>query len=73
MQSYKDNKKYDKYTLNVICIPDSFNTNISQQLFDYTIIFVNSQRLNSTSKGDFVLKNQFCFKDFWYAKTHRNV
>ena len=25
------------------CIPESFNTNISHQLFDYTITFVNSQ------------------------------
>ena len=26
-----------------ICIPESFNTNILHQLFDYTITFVNSQ------------------------------
>ena len=25
------------------CIPESFNTNISHQLFEYTITFVNSQ------------------------------
>ena len=30
-------------TFNHICIPESFNSNISKQLFDYTITFVNSQ------------------------------
>ena len=30
--------------------------NISHQLFDYTINFVNSQRENTNSKSDFVLK-----------------
>ena len=38
-------------------LPESFNTNISRQLFDYKITFVNSQRENTNSKGDFVLKN----------------
>ena len=33
------------------CIPESFNTNILHQLFDYKITFLNSQ------KGNFVLKN----------------
>ena len=28
---------------NILCIPENFNPNISQQLFDYTITFVNSQ------------------------------
>ena len=45
------------------CVPESFNTNISQKLFDY---FVNSQHENTNSKGNFVLKNQFetfVFKD----------
>ena len=41
------------------CIPESFNTNISQQLFDYRLTFVNSQRKNTKSKGDLILKNQF--------------
>ena len=50
-----------------ICIPERFNTNISQQFFDYKITFVNSQRENTNSKGDFVLNNQFT-KDFWYTK-----
>ena len=30
------------------------NKNISHQLFDYTITFVNSQHQNTNSKGDFV-------------------
>ena len=42
-----------------ICIPESFNTNISHQLFVYKITYVNSQHKNTNSKGDFVLKNQF--------------
>ena len=28
---------------NKFCIPESFNTNISHQLFDYLITFVNKQ------------------------------
>ena len=31
------------YTFKVICIPESFYTNISRQLFDYILMFVNSQ------------------------------
>ena len=31
-------------THNYIFIPESFNTNISNQLFEYTITFGNSQR-----------------------------
>ena len=42
-----------------ICIPESFNTNNSHQLFGYKIIFVNSQHENTNSKGDFLLKNLF--------------
>ena len=42
-----------------VCIPESFNTNISQHLFDYTITVANSQHQNTNSKGDFVLKNWF--------------
>ena len=34
-------------------------TNISHQLFDYKITFVNSQGDNTNSKGGFVLKNRF--------------
>ena len=45
--------------VNKLCITESFNTNISHQLFDYTITFVNSQHKNTNSKGDFVLKPSF--------------
>ena len=31
------------HNLTPFCIPESFNTNISHQLFDYKITFVNSQ------------------------------
>ena len=31
----------------VFCLPESFNTNISHQLFDYKITFVNSQHESS--------------------------
>ena len=44
---------------NIFCIPESFNTNISHQIFDYTITFLNKQHLNTNSKGDFVLKIRF--------------
>ena len=45
---------------NKIWIPESFKTNISHQLFFfYKITYVNSQRENTNSKGDFVLKNLF--------------
>ena len=37
---------------------ESFNTNISHQLLDYTITFVNSQYENTNSKGYFVLQNR---------------
>ena len=39
----------------LICIPESFNMNISHQLFDHTTTFVNTN-----SKGD--------FKDLLYTK-----
>ena len=41
------------------CIPESLNTNISHQLFDYKITFLNSHREKTDSKSDFVLKTQF--------------
>ena len=41
------------------CIPESSNSNISHQLFNCTIKFVNSQHWNTNSKGGFVLKNWF--------------
>ena len=34
---------YTNSSDNRICLQESFNTNISHQLFDYTITFVNSQ------------------------------
>ena len=37
----------------------NFNTNISHQIFDYSITFVNSQHKNTNSKGDFVLKSNY--------------
>ena len=50
MQIFKSN--------NIICIPENLNANISHQLFQYKITFVNSQLENTNSKGDFVLKNR---------------
>ena len=41
------------------CIPESFNTNISHQLFKYKITFMKSQLENTNSKDDFVPKKQF--------------
>ena len=40
-------------------IPERFNKNIQDQLFDYKIIFVNLLRENANSKSDFVLKTRF--------------
>ena len=60
---------------NYFCLPESFNKNISHQLFDYTITFVNSQHLNTSSKGDFVLKNMFkrSLKVFWHTIVYYDV
>ena len=44
---------------NIFCISESFNTNISHQIFDYKITIVNSHLENTNSKGNFVLKNWF--------------
>ena len=38
----------------IFCIPESFNTNISHQLLNYKLIFVDIN-----SKGYFVHKNRF--------------
>ena len=43
----------------IVVFEIGLNTNISNQLFDYKITFVKSQRKNTNSKVDFVLKNQF--------------
>ena len=45
--------------IKLLYIPESFNTNISHQLFNYRITFKNSQLENTNSKGDFVLKKRF--------------
>ena len=42
--------------INLFCRPESFNMNISHQLFYYKITFVNSQHENTNSKSDFVQK-----------------
>ena len=55
---HEANEKLREQVL-IYCIPESFNTNIAHQLFDYTIIFVNSQCENTNLKGDSVLKNRF--------------
>ena len=44
---------------NNLCIPQSFNTNITYLLFGYIITFMNSQHKTTNSKSDFVLKNWF--------------
>ena len=52
------------------CIPESFNTNISHQLFEYKITLVIPQHKNAKFKGDFYSKTglNVCLKDFWYTK-----
>ena len=40
----------------IYCIPERFNINISHQLLDYKIVFVNSQNENTNSKGDLYSK-----------------
>ena len=54
-----------KIGLNIHCIPENFNTNISHQLFGYKLILVNFQLEITNSKVDYVLKTGF--KDFWYT------
>ena len=51
-------KVYYNEIYNDICIPESFDTNISHKLFDYIITFVNSQQSNTTSKDDFFTHKQ---------------
>ena len=57
---------------NVICISESFNTNISQQFFYNKITCVNSQHKNTNSKDDFVLKPSLNvhLKDFLYIQKY---
>ena len=47
------------YSCNTICIPESFDTNISHQLFELEITLVNSQHKNANSNDDFEIKNRF--------------
>ena len=47
-----------KYIIN-ICLPESFDMDISHQLSNCKITFVDSQHENTNSKGDFMLKTQF--------------
>ena len=57
--------------LNKLCILESFNTNISHQLFDYKLIFMNSPHKNTNSKGDFIFKKnglKLSLKDLWFIK-----
>ena len=44
-----------KLLLNIVCIPESCNTNISYQLFDYIITFVKLHHKNTNSSEEFVL------------------
>ena len=50
--------RFDHFLMfNQLCIPESFNTNISHQLLNHKITLVNSQRKYINSKSDFVHKN----------------
>jgi hypothetical protein len=56
---------------NIICIPESFNTNIWHPLFDYTIIICKSTALEHKFKRWFFSQKPVLnvrFKDFWYTK-----
>ena len=49
------NMKLDiKRNNNKVCMPGRFNANISHQLFDFKITFVNLQRKNTNSKDHFI-------------------
>ena len=65
------NKNVGILAYNFVCIPESFNTNISHQLFDYKITFVNSQRKNTNSKGDFKLKTWF--ENIYYYLSFKDI
>ena len=59
----------EKYILkfNFLCIPESFNTNILHQLFDYKITFVIHSRRTQIPKLVLYSKPvlNVCFNDFW--------
>ena len=70
-QCYFTKTKYMYYIQKYLCIPESFNTNISHQLFVNKITFVNSQSENTNLKADFEYSKPVWnvnFKDFWYTK-----
>ena len=52
--SFEEKTTIIRWIENRLCIPESFDMNISHQLFDYKI-----QHENINSKGDFVFKNRF--------------
>ena len=61
-----EGKCNEYYTLIVFVYQESYNTNISQQLFDYPITFVNSKRDFFTQKPVLSVR----LKDFWYTKVN---
>ena len=46
-----NHQRRKKYLIIIVCTPESFITNISHQLFDCKITFVNSQHENINLKG----------------------
>ena len=59
------------HTYNPFCNQESFNTNISHQLFDYKITFGNSQHWNTKFKRLFCTQKPVLndrLKDFYYTK-----
>ena len=58
-EGLREEKKILTKIRNILCIPQSFNTNILHQLFYCKITFVNSQPENTNSNIDFVLKTRF--------------
>ena len=57
---WPNNSSFELETIQ-FCLPESFNTNISYQHFDYIITFVNLQHKNKNSKGEFALTSTFQF------------
>ena len=64
-QSYMNN-----FDHNLFCLSETFNTNISHQIFYYKIAFVNLQYENTKSKDNFELRTGLNtrFNDFGYTK-----
>ena len=68
-------KKYFLVKTKIFCIPESFNTNISHQVFDYLITFVNSSSRTPIQKVILFSKTSFRFlvykinpTQIWYDK-----